>query len=126
MSKSDPQSGIYVHDTREQIFEKIRSAYCAPRETANNPILDYSKHIIFRRLDSLRIQRPEKYGGDLELGDYGELERLYAAGEIHPLDLKNGVAEALDELVKPIRQHFEKNAKARRLYEVVRSAEVTR
>jgi hypothetical protein len=42
------------------------------------------------------------------------------------LDLKNGVAEALDELVKPIREHSEKNKKAKELLQIIKSADVTR
>ena len=40
--------------------------------------------------------------------------------------LKRGVAEALDEVISPIRNHFEKDPSARRLFEVVRTAETTR
>jgi tyrosyl-tRNA synthetase len=48
------------------------------------------------------------------------------AGALHPLDLKNAVAAALDELLAPIRTWFEKDSRARELYEMVRSYEVTR
>ncbi len=126
MSKSQPESAIHIHDTRETIQSKIRSAYCPPKEVENNPMLDYSKHILFRRFDSMEVQRPAKYGGTLQIGSYTELERRYAAGEIHPLDLKNAVIDALDELIAPIRGHFEKNGKAKQLYDLVREAEVTR
>ncbi len=51
---------------------------------------------------------------------------MYTKGDIHPLDLKNATAEALDEIVKPIRDHFEKNKKAKALYETVKKMEVTR
>jgi tyrosyl-tRNA synthetase len=126
MSKSSPETGICIHDTRETVLRKIRGAYCPPKEVQNNPVLDYSKHIVFRKLSSLEITRPEKYGGDLEVGSYPDLERMYAAGEIHPLDLKDAVASALDGLIAPIREHFEKDSRARELYELVKSAEVTR
>jgi len=126
MSKSLPESCIYVHDSPESIRDKVRAAYCPPREVLNNPMLDYSKHVVFRKLESLRVERPAKYGGSIEVGSYQELERLYAAGEIHPLDLKNAVADALDRLIAPVREHFERNRRANRLYQLVRSAEVTR
>jgi tyrosyl-tRNA synthetase len=126
MSKSRPESAIYIHDSRETLREKLRAAYCPPKEIGNNPVLDYSKHIVFRKRDGLMIGRPAKYGGDLEIQSYGELEARYAKGEIHPLDLKNAVAGVLDELIEPIREHFERDAKAGQLYELVRSAEITR
>jgi tyrosyl-tRNA synthetase len=48
------------------------------------------------------------------------------AGALHPLDLKNAVAAALDELLAPIRTWFEKDSRARELYEFVRMQEITR
>lgn len=126
MSKSVPESSIYVHDEPETIREKIKSAYCPPKEVEKNPIMDYSKHIIFRERDTLQITRPAKYGGNLEIQSYGELEELYRGGEIHPLDLKNAVAEVIDELVSPIREHFKKDEQARELYQFVREIQTTR
>ena len=50
----------------------------------------------------------------------------YVDKKIHPLDLKNTVAQYINELLEPIRQHFEKNKKARELKEKVLSFKVTR
>jgi len=47
-------------------------------------------------------------------------------GELHPLDLKKETIEALDELLKPIREYFEKNKKAKELYETVKNSIITR
>ncbi len=126
MSKSKPETCIYVHDSKEEIRKKLHSALCPPKVVENNPILDYSKHIIFRKFDSLEIKRPSKYGGPLEVQSYDELEREYRKGWIHPLDLKNAVAERLDELIKPVREHFVKNKTAKELYEIVKQQPITR
>jgi tyrosyl-tRNA synthetase len=126
MSKSKPETCILVHDTKEEIKKKIIRAFCPPKVIENNPILEYAKYMIFRRFKVLEIKRPAKYGGDLEVESYEELEKLYRKGEIHPLDLKNAVAEALDELIQPIRKHFERDKKAKRLFETVKSSEPTR
>ena len=42
------------------------------------------------------------------------------------MDLKTAVSEKIEELIRPVREHFEKNAKARKLLEEVKSFEVTR
>jgi tyrosyl-tRNA synthetase len=42
------------------------------------------------------------------------------------MDLKNGVADGLDKLIEPVRLHFEKNAKAKKLYDFVKSQNITR
>ncbi len=126
MSKSKPETCIYVHDSKEEIKRKLHSAFCPPKVIEDNPLLDYSKYIIFRKFDSLEIKRPSKYGGPLEVQSYDELERKYEKGQIHPLDLKNAVAERLDELIKPVREHFVKNKRAKELYEIVKQQEITR
>jgi len=54
------------------------------------------------------------------------LERMFREGKIHPLDLKNAVVEHLEKMVRPIREHFEKNKKAKELYEIVRREKITR
>jgi len=125
MSKSKLQTAIFIHDSKEEIEEKIRNAYCPEKVVENNPILDYSKHILFRKFKTLKIERPKKFGGDIIVNSYDELEKLFGKGKIHPLDLKNSVAEYLEKLIKPIREHFEKNRKARELYEIVRKEKIT-
>jgi tyrosyl-tRNA synthetase len=125
MSKSKPQTCIFVHDSYEAIRKKIANAYCAPKEILNNPILDYSKHIIFRAFKTMRIERDKKFGGDVKFASYPDLEKAFVNGELHPTDLKNSVADYLEELISPIRKHFEKG-KAKQLYESVRKQEVTR
>ncbi len=126
MSKSKPDTAIFVHDSYEDIQRKLRKAYCPEKQIEDNPILQYFKEIIFRVKDRILIERPEKFGGNLEVLLYNELEEKYRKGEIHPLDLKNTLAKYLEELISPIREHFEKNPKARKLYEEIRSYEITR
>jgi tyrosyl-tRNA synthetase len=126
MSKSAPESCIYVHDDRETITEKMKNAFCPPKDAQNNPVLEYARYIIFRKRDELNILRPAKYGGDLEIQSYRELEDSYIKGDIHPLDLKKAVARVIDELVAPIREHFERNQRGRELYSLVKRSEVTR
>ncbi len=126
MSKSKPESSIYVHDGSETITRKLNSAYCPPKVTAGNALMDYSKYIIFKKLKALRIERPDKYGGTVEFATYQELEGAYLSGKLHPADLKKGVAVALDAIIAPIRDHFETDPAARRLYESVKAAETTR
>jgi len=123
MSKSKPETCILVHDTKEEIKRKMNNAFCPEKVVENNPVLEYSKYMIFRKLKVLEINRPAKYGGNIEFDSYEELEKMYRDGKIHPLDLKNSVAEAIDELVKPIREHFEKNNKAKELLRAIKSSE---
>ena len=50
------------------------------------------------------IKRSEKFGGDVAYDSYDQFEKDYLARKIHPADLKNVVAEEVDNLIKPVRQ----------------------
>ncbi|MFX1263590.1 MAG: tyrosine--tRNA ligase [Promethearchaeota archaeon] len=126
MSKSKPSSSIFVHDSLDEIRSKIMGAYCPPKEVVGNPLLDYAKHIVFRSFDSMVVERKPKFGGDTEFITYKDLEKSYIAGDLHPLDLKNAMTIYLDRAVRPIREHFEKKGSANRLYEQVKSYQITR
>ncbi len=126
MSKSKPNTAIFVHDSKDEIKRKINSAFCPEKILDGNPILDYSKHLVFRKFKSMKIERDKKFGGDLEFDNYQQLEQIFREGKLHPVDLKNAVSMYIDQMIEPIRTHFEKDKKARELYEFVKKQEVTR
>uniref|UniRef100_A0A7C5Z473 Tyrosine--tRNA ligase n=3 Tax=Ignisphaera aggregans TaxID=334771 RepID=A0A7C5Z473_9CREN len=105
MSKSKPDEALFIIDDDDSIKKKIKNAYCPPREIENNPILSIVKYIIFgqggRRFT---IDRKPEYGGPIDIYSYDELEVLYREGKLHPLDLKNAVADELIKIIKPIRE----------------------
>jgi len=123
MSKSIPKSCIFVHDTPSEIKTKIKEAYCPPRQVGENPVLELAKYVVFAERESLEIPRPDKYGGPESFESYETVEKAYIEGKLHPLDLKNGVAEALVEILKPVREHFRKHSQ---LLEKMMEIEVTR
>jgi len=109
MSKSKPDSSILVHDSKKEIMRKISKAYCPEKTIKGNPLIEYSKYLIFRGEEKIiEIKRPEKFGGNLEIQNYEELEKIYSQGKLHPMDLKKMVAEQLAGLLKPTREYFEK------------------
>lgn len=107
MSKSKADSGISVHDSPEEIRRKINSAYAPEGIVENNPILNWTRYLIFNEENSLTITRPEKWGGDMKFDSYEELEKAYSAKELHPMDLKNAVADWLIKTLEPVKQYFE-------------------
>ncbi|CAM9886365.1 unnamed protein product, partial [Choristocarpus tenellus] len=46
MSKSDPDSAIYMEDTEADVLRKIKKAFCPPGVVEGNPILDYCQYIV--------------------------------------------------------------------------------
>jgi len=104
---------IAVDDEPLMIEEKVKGAFCPPKATKGNPVIEYAEHVVFPRLGSLEVKRPPRYGGPLELESAAELRRSYAGGKLHPADLKAAVAEALIEVLAPIRRYFEEHPEAR-------------
>ena len=126
MSKSIPSSAIFMTDTTEEINKKFKKAYCPEGEVENNPVLEYYKYIIFEKVDKILIERPEKFGGNLEYNSYEDLESDFVAKKVHPMDVKATAAKYLDEFLVPVREHFAKDKKAKALLEKVESFKTTR
>ncbi|MEK6760923.1 MAG: tyrosine--tRNA ligase [Nanoarchaeota archaeon] len=106
MSKSIVGSGISVTDSKEEIEKNIMGAYCPEKKIDDNPILQIARLIIFPRIKTLEIKRPEKFGGNISILNYHELERIYVQGKLHPVDLKKSIALELEKIISPIRKKF--------------------
>ncbi len=131
MSKSNPDSAIFMTDTTEDINRKINKAYCLEGDIKENPILEYFKYIVFESFDRLgiseiKIERLEKFGGNISFKTYKDLEKTFSEKKVHPMDLKATLSKLLDQLIEPVRRHFEENHEAKKLLKQVRSFQVTR
>ena len=107
MSKSDPNSGILIHDSDDEIQSKIKKAWCEEGNTESNPLLVLSKDVIFHEFDQMKVERPEKFGGNVEYSDYSQLESDFGAKKLHPTDLKQTVGNYLVKIIGPIRDKLE-------------------
>jgi tyrosyl-tRNA synthetase len=126
MSKSKPNTAIFMTDSKEDICKKFKKAYCPEGKVEDNPIMEYMRYIVFEKFKGITIERPEKFGGDVFFENYSDLEKSYLKQEVHPLDLKNSCAKYIDELLIPVREHFERNEKARKLLEQVKKLKIKR
>ncbi len=104
MSKSDPNSGIFIHDDDSVIRSKIKRAWCEESNIKNNPLLEIADQILFHDYDVVSVTRPEKFGGNITYTSFSELESDFANKKLHPTDLKQAVADLLTPLVSKIRQ----------------------
>ncbi len=102
MSKSKPMSGVFIHDTNDEIKSKIKKGWCEVGKT-NNPILQIARHIIFHEFPEITVERPEKFGGNVTYSSYAQLESDFGSGKLHPSDLKNTIADSLVKIISPIR-----------------------
>jgi len=77
-------------------------------------------------MDSFTITRNEENGGNKTYNNFEDLVVDYKAEKLHPGDLKPALSKAINELIEPVRKHFETNPKAKALLEQVKSFNITR
>ncbi len=121
MSKSKPDSAVWVHDTPDEILRKIKKAYCPmpmvgsqsvdeiATEQALNPLLNWCEKMIFPAGKSINIIRSQEYGGNKTYISFDELKKDYFSGVLHPGDFKPAVARCLIDWFEPIREYVEQN-----------------
>jgi tyrosyl-tRNA synthetase len=130
MSKSDPNSAIFMEDTAAEVKSKIRGAYCPPGVEAGNPCLDWIQHIVFPYFaqrggggapagaGGWLLKRSAENGGDVVFADYAALRESYLAGSLHPGDVKSNLTDALNAILEPVRRHFAAGEAAKLLTQV--------
>jgi len=138
MSKSDPDSAVFMEDTAEDVERKIMSAYCPTKEeekteakageegdagkesmqlkevTIKNPCLDYIENIIFSPPDATFT------AGGTTYSDFETVREKFLAGDISEEELKRGLIDALNKLLEPVRHHFTTDENAKDLLNKVR------
>jgi tyrosyl-tRNA synthetase len=104
MSKSDPNSGVFINDSDDEIKSKIKKAWCEEGNTDNNPLLEITKNVIFHEFNEISVERPEKFGGNVTYSDSSQLELDFSQKKLHPSDLKQTVSNYLIKIISPIRE----------------------
>jgi len=102
MSASDERSKIDLLDDEETVKKKLNSAECA-EGNPDNGVMVFLKYVIMTikkdKNEKFIVKRPAKFGGDLQYGSYEEVQEDFIAKKLHPLDLKNAVAEEISSLL---------------------------
>ncbi|XP_059655569.1 tyrosine--tRNA ligase 1, cytoplasmic-like isoform X2 [Cornus florida] len=120
MSKSDPDSSIFMDDNEARVNEKIKRAFCKEKDVEGNPCLEYIKYLIFPWFHEFRVERSAKNGGQKTFSNFEELVADYQSGKLHPGDLKPALSKALNKILQPVRYHFISDANLKELLETVR------
>lgn len=112
MSSSEPNSKIDFDNSDEIITQKISKAYSVDGEVEGNGLLSLMRFIVFRMLDGrpFVVERDEKWGGDLEIETYDQLEDLFVSKKLSSADLKPAVAREIINIVAPIRTKLLENS----------------
>lgn len=126
MSKSKPNSAIFMEDSVAEVNSKIKTAYCPPQVIEKNPCIDYLKHIVFQSRKEFVVSRKEENGGNKTYTSFEDLVKDYTEGLLHPGDLKPALAKAINEIIEPVRKHFETDQRAKGLLAQVKKYRTTR
>uniref|UniRef100_A0A7S4MY38 tyrosine--tRNA ligase n=2 Tax=Odontella aurita TaxID=265563 RepID=A0A7S4MY38_9STRA len=139
MSKSDPDSAVFMEDTAADVERKIMAAYCPSKEEEDagaatageaadagkesmhltvdnlkNPCLDYIKHI------TLSPPGATFTAGGKTYTDFDSIKSAFLAGDMSEEELKKGLIDELNKLLEPVRTHFTEDERAKNLLEQVR------
>ena len=128
MSKSKPQSAIFIHDSEEEIRKKIGEAYCPAAQLEINPLIDMVRYIIWPFLSktgsAIEIEN-KKSGSVPSFEGIAQFEDAFASGKVHPADLKAAVAEYLIGMLAPARKYFS-DGQGRKFLEEINEVKITR
>mmetsp|Transcript_76376 Transcript_76376/g.210907 ORF Transcript_76376/g.210907 Transcript_76376/m.210907 type:complete len:745 (-) Transcript_76376:109-2343(-) len=130
MSKSDPDSAIFMEDKAEDVERKIRNAYCPtkPEEAVRpsedddmhlvkdslmNPCLDYIKYILFSKPGYAFVVEGMSYTR------FDDVKHAFVSGKISERQLKDRLIEEVNTLLEPVREHFQSDATAKELLDKV-------
>ncbi len=109
MSKSNPDSAIFITDSKEEIKRKINKAFCPEGNIDFNPIINWVERLIFNNPnEKLVIRRKKEFGGDVVFENIESLKKDFLENKLHPSDLKVAVSEKIIDILEPVRKHFEK------------------
>ncbi len=110
MSASVESSKIDLLDDEETVRTKVKGAYCKEGELENNGVLAFLKYVIMTvkqdNKETFVVKQDKKFGGDLVFKNYEEIEKAFLNKKLHPLDLKNALADEINDLLKPIRKNI--------------------
>ena len=102
MSSSIESTKIDLLEEKEKVIKKIKEAEFIEGNVENG-VMALLKYFIFMmkkdKEEKLVIRRPVKFGGDKEYKDYESLEKEVLAKKIHPLDVKNSLANELNKIL---------------------------
>ena len=109
MSASDAKSKIDFLDDETTVKNKLKKAYCESGVVEDNGVLAFLKNVIMvlkeYKSEKFIVERPEKFGGNVEFKSYQEIEDAFVKKKLHPLDLKNALAKEVNNLLEPFRKN---------------------
>jgi tyrosyl-tRNA synthetase len=115
MSKSIPDSAIFMEDSESEVERKIMSSFCND-EVNDNPIFEYIQYIIIRWFGAIELNGRKYCSPDELTADFKSLNKS---------EVKRTVIVYINRILDPVRAHFAK-PEMRQLAELVAGFRTTR
>ena len=103
MSKSDPNSGIFINDSDEIITKKINKSWCEQEKLFDSPLVDIVESIILPKLKEIKIESRDE-NVQYVFNNFQEFQDGLNKEKIHPADFKTAVANSLIDIISPLRE----------------------
>lgn len=107
MSSSIESTKIDLLDDEESVKKKINKAECVEGDI-NNGLMALLQYLVFilkeGNNEKFIVKRSQKFGGDKIYHSYKEVEKDFVERKLHPLDLKNSVADEINKILKNFRE----------------------
>jgi tyrosyl-tRNA synthetase len=97
---ADPD--LEVHLDPDQLPDGVSMA----EVTLENPVLQLFEYHVFPQVDAVTIEAPARFGGDETFASFDALAAAVEAGDVHPDDLKQTLADHLNDLIAPGRDRL--------------------
>jgi len=105
MSSSDPNTKIDLLDNEEAVKKKLNKAEFIEGDIDNGVMafLEYFLMVIKKdKKEKLLIERPEKFGGNVEYSDFEVIKKDVISKKLHPMDVKLAVAKEISKILSNI------------------------
>ena len=105
MSSSDSRTKIDLIDDEKTVKERINKADFV-EGNSDNGVMSFLKYVIMvlkeDKKEKFLIERPDKFGGNIDFKSYNEIENQVNSKKLHPMDVKNAVAKEISKLLSKI------------------------
>lgn len=105
MSASDPNTKIDLLEDSESVKKKLNKAEFIEGDADNGVMafLEYFLMIVKKdNKEKFLIERPEKFGGNVEYSDFESIKKDVLSKKLHPMDVKFAVAKEISKILSKI------------------------
>lgn len=120
MSKSVPDNAIFMDDSVQDVNRKVRKAFLEPGNLNKNPLFELVEFVLWPISPNLEV-KSRVTNQTVEITSLESLRQALLEDTICLKSFKSAIANRINQVLEPVRQHFAINTRARDLLRRVRS-----